>query len=256
MPKRRNPFADSASLQLKTHVGVKEVANGIMHDELMKEVYERTQEKLFGAVKRGSDMNANNMQSVMDSSPPALACSADRDHGQMVLDGAGHLLPPSGRMDQQWSCGQFSSWLQSDSTTFRHHSPPASLPATGGQLCLDSNGQLMSPLPSAMDCDTDLPHHLFSQEGRKGRDGGGGPQCWQFLSAKAPASQGAVPAASVKCQACHHMASSVSCHFCERRVCGGCCRQCVVCSHQFCPVCSRLDYDTSVERAFCLSCVG
>ena len=39
MPKRPNPFGDCAPLQLKTHVGIKELAAGIRQEELMKAVY-------------------------------------------------------------------------------------------------------------------------------------------------------------------------------------------------------------------------
>ena len=39
MPKRPNPFGDCAPLQLKTHVGIKELAAGIRQEELMKPVY-------------------------------------------------------------------------------------------------------------------------------------------------------------------------------------------------------------------------
>ena len=39
MPKRPNPFGDCAPLQLKTHVGIKELAAGIRQEELMKSVY-------------------------------------------------------------------------------------------------------------------------------------------------------------------------------------------------------------------------
>ncbi|KAL8590332.1 hypothetical protein ACOMHN_006448 [Nucella lapillus] len=323
MPKRRNPFVDSVPLQFKTHVGVKELASGTMHEELMKEVYERTQGKLFGAVKGNSDLNANHMQSTMDLAPSAEDLSFTVDSQQMTLDGAGHLVYPSpswttpslgvhhqfggseqsspqsgSTMSQQtdmkfghfpevtanmWSaqssslvtdfgqkdtCGRFSSWMHSDSSVFRQYSPVTSLPATEGQLRLDSKGHLTAPLhstaDSSMDCDTDPPQPSFSgglamgEGGRKSTmaRGGRGLERWGFMSGNASGPKVQPQPSSVKCQTCRHVPSSVRCQFCERWLCGGCGRLCDSCQLLFCTLCSTLDYNTSAERAFCLGCAG
>ena len=39
MPKRPNPFGDCSPLQLKQHVGTKEVDMGVAYDQNMKAVY-------------------------------------------------------------------------------------------------------------------------------------------------------------------------------------------------------------------------
>lgn len=39
MPKRNNPFGDHSSLQLKTHVGEKEVDKGVAMQTRMQSVY-------------------------------------------------------------------------------------------------------------------------------------------------------------------------------------------------------------------------
>jgi hypothetical protein len=39
MPKRPFPFGDASALQLKTHVGTKELAMGSRQEELMRDVY-------------------------------------------------------------------------------------------------------------------------------------------------------------------------------------------------------------------------
>lgn len=39
MPKRRNPFGECSPLQLKQHVGIKEIDCGIAQEQNMKSVY-------------------------------------------------------------------------------------------------------------------------------------------------------------------------------------------------------------------------
>ena len=39
MPKRRNPFGDGSPLQLKTHVGKKELNHGVSGEQNLKAVY-------------------------------------------------------------------------------------------------------------------------------------------------------------------------------------------------------------------------
>lgn len=39
MPKRRNPFGDGSPLQLKTHIGTKELNTGVSGEQNLKAVY-------------------------------------------------------------------------------------------------------------------------------------------------------------------------------------------------------------------------
>lgn len=39
MPKRRNPFGDGSPLQLKTHIGIKELNTGVSGEQNLKAVY-------------------------------------------------------------------------------------------------------------------------------------------------------------------------------------------------------------------------
>lgn len=50
--------------------------------------------------------------------------------------------------------------------------------------------------------------------------------------------------------------SSRSCHFCEQPTCKDCLRQCEVCHESFCSVCSNINYDSSMEKVFCLDCAS
>lgn len=47
MPKRRNPFGECSPLQLKQHVGIKEVDLGVAQEQKMKSVYGRPNGKIF-----------------------------------------------------------------------------------------------------------------------------------------------------------------------------------------------------------------
>ena len=47
MPKRNNPFGDHSSLQLKTHVGEKEVDKGVCQQTRMQAVYGKKETTFF-----------------------------------------------------------------------------------------------------------------------------------------------------------------------------------------------------------------
>ncbi|GFR60091.1 apoptosis regulatory protein Siva-like [Elysia marginata] len=48
----------------------------------------------------------------------------------------------------------------------------------------------------------------------------------------------------------------VKCQFCEQYICSGCMRQCQGCFLHYCQLCSVVNYDQIMERAFCLACSG
>ncbi|KAG8449320.1 hypothetical protein GDO86_016102 [Hymenochirus boettgeri] len=51
MPKRAYPFDSVSPLQLKTHVGEKELSQGVAGETLMREIFERTKKMLFKGAK-------------------------------------------------------------------------------------------------------------------------------------------------------------------------------------------------------------
>ncbi|KAL3873810.1 hypothetical protein ACJMK2_036895 [Sinanodonta woodiana] len=52
MPKRTNPFGDYSPLQMKVHVGKKEINMGVSQDQKMKTVYAKTKQLLYDGSKR------------------------------------------------------------------------------------------------------------------------------------------------------------------------------------------------------------
>ncbi|KAE8586875.1 hypothetical protein XENTR_v10021785 [Xenopus tropicalis] len=51
MPKRSYPFDSVSPLQLKTHVGEKELCQGVAGDTLMRDIFEKTKQLLFKGAK-------------------------------------------------------------------------------------------------------------------------------------------------------------------------------------------------------------
>ncbi|XP_052106036.1 uncharacterized protein LOC127738736 [Mytilus californianus] len=90
MPKRPNPFGDASPLQMKTHVGTKEINFlGMDGDKNMKTVYEKTKQLLFtGAQKQLDDIN-------IDANENCASIPNQNVSGQMCLDNTGHIVPPS-----------------------------------------------------------------------------------------------------------------------------------------------------------------
>ncbi|KAI9316677.1 hypothetical protein BX666DRAFT_1945729 [Dichotomocladium elegans] len=57
-----------------------------------------------------------------------------------------------------------------------------------------------------------------------------------------------------KCHHCSREKASIHCAFCEHKLCNSCTEACVACEQVFCGACSTIDYSTSFERVFCLTC--
>ncbi|KAI9485107.1 hypothetical protein BDB00DRAFT_851525 [Zychaea mexicana] len=56
------------------------------------------------------------------------------------------------------------------------------------------------------------------------------------------------------CYRCNRGTACEKCAFCEHAICGNCMQPCSVCEHIFCGGCSTIDYSSSFEQTFCLSC--
>ncbi|XP_052273946.1 apoptosis regulatory protein Siva-like isoform X2 [Dreissena polymorpha] len=106
MPKRRNPFGDSSPLQLKQHVGKKEVDMGIAKHQNMKSVYERTKELLFSGSKRSFDIpkDANSNDIYL----PEDVCMEDE---MQVCDRQMHITP-SGQLSNPEACSRSTNAFQ------------------------------------------------------------------------------------------------------------------------------------------------
>ncbi|KAL4237473.1 Apoptosis regulatory protein Siva [Mactra antiquata] len=98
MPKRRNPFGDCSPLQLKQHVGTREIDLGVNQHEKMRSVYERTRDLLFSGSKRSFDVpkDANCNEIYPDQEPMEQTMC----NGQMQISNVGHLTNPA------LDCGQ------------------------------------------------------------------------------------------------------------------------------------------------------
>ncbi|XP_076164026.1 apoptosis regulatory protein Siva [Ptiloglossa arizonensis] len=97
MPKRPCPFEDDLPLQLKTHVGEKQVDNGVCREERMKIVYGRTMDLLNEGVKSLSrKLNESMDMNLVDILSPKASSSCkikqERNSKQMVLNSKLELL--------------------------------------------------------------------------------------------------------------------------------------------------------------------
>ncbi|XP_038074160.1 apoptosis regulatory protein Siva-like [Patiria miniata] len=118
MLKRACPFGDSIPNQMKTHVGQKEVAEGVDKEKHMKEVYEKTLAMMFEAQKQagksdstavtnGHQLDSNSIQSKgaegchdNGSSSPHMEllpgqCFLD-EHGKIIV---GQMVVPKSDED-------------------------------------------------------------------------------------------------------------------------------------------------------------
>ncbi|XP_078516412.1 apoptosis regulatory protein Siva isoform X2 [Lissotriton helveticus] len=76
MPKRSYPFGDGSPLQLKTHVGQKQLCDGVSGDFFKREIFEKTKKLLFS----GAQMYMNHM---WNGSKAVVNCAIPHspDHG-------------------------------------------------------------------------------------------------------------------------------------------------------------------------------
>ncbi|XP_046364390.2 apoptosis regulatory protein Siva-like [Haliotis rufescens] len=236
MPKRSNPFGEQSPLQLKTHVGQKEVDLGVAQDELMKSVYEKTRDILFKGSQKAFTkevvFDANDNMMWQASGEPTSSRSLLP--GQMCLDQCGHLTTPAAKSEEtemrmtadedmavgMTECGDAGSRLP-------------------GQLCLDHNGQLVSST---------------GVSGDKSAGGAGTPGFSFKKQSTFPSLSLKPKAACVNCRTSAPRGTFAACNFCEQVKCSSCSTRCTQCGGDFCQLCSVLNYDEAVERPFCLNC--
>ncbi|KAJ1108008.1 hypothetical protein NDU88_005392 [Pleurodeles waltl] len=76
MPKRSYPFGECSPLQLKTHVGQKQLCDGVSGDFFKREIFEKTKKLLFSGAQ-------TYMNRVWNGSKPVVNCAIPHspDHG-------------------------------------------------------------------------------------------------------------------------------------------------------------------------------
>lgn len=248
MPKRHNPFGDHSPLQLKTHVGTKEVDKGVCQQTRMQSVFEKTQQMLFNGMKENQklpldgndnvmiDFNQSNYGSSEHSSfrqmhlgkNCELVTDNDMDTGEVTITAPppkyGNGANPQERVN---ACSEVSA--PHFDITHRNHaeqSPPS-------VMCCEDVG-----------CQGHHATNIFQR---------------MLMAQREPTVK------SVESKnyggACHNCRRPVAtrevlkCQFCENYMCGTCARQCKSCHMHFCQLCSVLNYEKSSEQAFCLTCL-
>ena len=94
MPKRSCGFADSALLQLKVHVGLKELSHGVFAERYSHEVFERTKQLLFQGARAyrdhisSEDCSVNHLQESLKS---GVVGAPQPARGQMLIGPDGRL---------------------------------------------------------------------------------------------------------------------------------------------------------------------
>ncbi|MEE6493867.1 hypothetical protein FKM82_016958 [Ascaphus truei] len=94
MPKRSYPFGDATPLQLKKHVGQKELCQGVCGDKYKREVFERTKKLLF----RGAQAfmgNAEHQSEPLEKVQEETCNVHDLLNGQTLIGQDGKLLRSS-----------------------------------------------------------------------------------------------------------------------------------------------------------------
>ncbi|XP_042302948.1 apoptosis regulatory protein Siva isoform X2 [Sceloporus undulatus] len=105
MPKRSCPFGDSAPLQLKTRVRLRELSQGVLGEQYRREIFEKTKQLLFRGAQTYMENScigstAGECLKAQLPEPPAdrpEACSQHRCNGQMLIGQDGKLRQPSAR---------------------------------------------------------------------------------------------------------------------------------------------------------------
>ncbi|XP_021034778.1 apoptosis regulatory protein Siva [Mus caroli] len=94
MPKRSCPFADAAPLQLKVHVGLKELSHGVFAERYSREVFERTKQLLFQGAWAyrdhisSEDCSVNHLRESLKS---GVVGAPQPERGQMLIGPDGRL---------------------------------------------------------------------------------------------------------------------------------------------------------------------
>ncbi|XP_059161177.1 uncharacterized protein LOC131944521 [Physella acuta] len=256
MPKRNNPFGDHSSLQLKTHVGEKEVDKGVAMQTRMQSVYERTHALLFSGMRQMHEVrveldgNDNEMcideQNKFDSSAlhkqlylnkncklvPAEDDPMETDikPSHQVSLVSKDITPESTGLNNQHSCHGFSLPTESGGREYVGH--PTKVVSSSNKIPCSEAAPLSANAGSNV-----FKHMRLAQ--------------LKLLS---------LEKSEALARACHNCRKPVQtrdvikCQFCEGYVCCQCVRQCRHCHLHFCQLCSVLNYDQSTVRAFCLSC--
>ncbi|XP_060119087.1 apoptosis regulatory protein Siva [Heteronotia binoei] len=105
MPKRSCPFGDSAPLQLKTRVRMRELSQGVMGERYRREIFEKTKQLLFKGAQTYMDSKWDGsvagacLITQYPASPAGRpeACSQYSCNGQMLIGQDGKLRPPRSR---------------------------------------------------------------------------------------------------------------------------------------------------------------
>ncbi|TFK15859.1 A-kinase anchor protein 5 [Platysternon megacephalum] len=100
MPKRSCPFGDTAPLQLKTRVGLRELSRGALGEKYRRELFEKTKELLFRGAQAYMDSmwkgNTAGTCTVADCPEPLKdaqeTCTRHSWNGQMLIGQDGKLL--------------------------------------------------------------------------------------------------------------------------------------------------------------------
>ncbi|XP_038194123.1 apoptosis regulatory protein Siva [Arvicola amphibius] len=94
MPKRSCPFADASPLQLKVHVGPRELSRGVFAERYSREVFERTKQLLFQGAQAYRDHILSEGCSIIhlpESLKPGLPGAPQATRGQMLIGPDGRL---------------------------------------------------------------------------------------------------------------------------------------------------------------------
>ncbi|XP_053113425.1 apoptosis regulatory protein Siva [Hemicordylus capensis] len=100
MPKRSCPFGDSAPVQLKTRVRLKELSQGVMGERYRREIFEKTKQLLFRGAQAymANTWNGNTVGACRIDPEPLTdkqgTCSWNRCNGQMLIGQDGKLRQP------------------------------------------------------------------------------------------------------------------------------------------------------------------
>uniref|UniRef100_A0A2C9LW39 Apoptosis regulatory protein Siva n=2 Tax=Biomphalaria glabrata TaxID=6526 RepID=A0A2C9LW39_BIOGL len=255
MPKRTNPFGDHTCLQLKTYVREKEVDRGINQQIRMKSVYERTQALLFTGMRQLHDMTSapavcSDIE-IMDNE--ILHCKADNSSlKQLHLNSKCELV--NGENEEMDTECRSSPLIVISSSRFGSNS----------QITNSDECQRPSFKPEiSKDTFCILPQTNEKAFCTAGSSPLTKQMCNPFVLMKSAQSKMlSIEKSFLGVRACHNCRLPVQskdvmkCQFCENYVCYPCIRQCSGCHLHFCHLCSVLNYDESVEKAYCLNCSG
>ncbi|GFO34693.1 Apoptosis regulatory protein siva [Plakobranchus ocellatus] len=268
MPKRNNPFGDHSSLQLKMHVGEKEVDKGVCQQTRMQTVYERTRALLFNGMKSNAEaemvVDVNYNHTLHDG---GLGCG-ENPHWQNSSLKQLHLNRNCELVNSE---GTESIDMETDSylkancdgaipkvpSVFMFDTaasgPCIASPMLPFGLHFGRSSGAFSPINSAASSEA-LDHEADCSLGPSNQNA--------FSVLMQGPLRSTCPNNESGSRACHNCRKPVQtrdvikCQFCEQYICSNCVRQCYGCFQHYCQLCSVVNYDQSSERAICLTCDG